>query len=204
MRSIRLAVNLTAVFRLKDQGTTGLRKLTRMMDTMNQSSRTVSEGVSKTQKSVSQLGSTATSASSKLGGFATQVSSLRVGTNGLSASLRGMQSSLVGIAGAYLGASAAAKAFDSTIGNAARYEQSEVAVKAIFNDDKKSNAYMKLVDKMAIDSPLLNSTDMLASSKSLVAMTKNVNDLGKAWSIIERLMVLDPTQGTDGAAFALK
>ncbi|MDD1504735.1 phage tail tape measure protein [Lysinibacillus sp. CNPSo 3705] len=181
-----------------------MRKLTRMMDTMNQSSRIVSEGVSKTKKSVSQLGSTATSASSKLGGFATQVSRLHVSSNGLSASLKGAQSTLVGLAGAYLTAQGAAKAFDATIGNAARYEQSEVAVKAIFNDDKKSNAYMKMVDKMAIDSPLLNSTDMLASSKSLVAMTKNVDDLGKAWSIIERLMVLDPTQGTDGAAFALK
>ncbi|MFJ8086845.1 hypothetical protein ACIQ7N_01325 [Lysinibacillus sp. NPDC095746] len=199
-----MAINLTAVFKMRDQGSAQMRKLTRMMDTMNQSSRIVSEGVSKTKKSVSQLGSSATSASSKLGEFATQVSRLHVSSNGLSASLKGAQSTLIGLAGAYLTAQGAAKAFDATIGNAARYEQSEVAVKAIFNDDKKSNAYMKLVDKMAIDSPLLNSTDMLASSKSLVAMTKNVDELGKAWSIIERLMVLDPTQGTEGATFALK
>ncbi|MGN7118711.1 phage tail protein [Lysinibacillus odysseyi] len=118
--------------------------------------------------------------------------------------LRGLGASLVSVAGLYAAAHGASKAFDATIGAAARYQQAEVTVKAIFNDDKASKAYLAMVDKMAIDSPLLNSGEMLKSSKGLVAMTKNVGELGKAWSIIERLMVLDPTQGTDGAAFALK
>lgn len=121
-----------------------------------------------------------------------------------SGALQGLGASLVSVAGLYAAAQGASKAFQATIGAAAQYEQSEVAVKAIFNDDKASKAYLAMVDKMAIDSPLLNSGEMLKSSKTLTAMTKNVGDLGKAWSIIERLMVLDPTQGTDGAAFALK
>jgi len=198
-----MAVNLTAIFKLKDNGTPGMRKLTQMMEKMNRTSRTVSGSIAKTQSVTTKLGGAASSASNRMGGFETRVSSLRVGANGLSASLRGMQSSLVGIAGAYLGAQGAAKAFSATIGAAANFEQSEVAVKAIFNDDKASSKYLKMIQKKAIDSPLLNSTEMLSSSKTLVAMTKNVDDLGKAWSIIERLMVLDPTQGTDGAAFAL-
>lgn len=121
-----------------------------------------------------------------------------------SSALRGLGASLVSVAGLYAAAHGASKAFQATIGAAAQYQQSEVAVKAIFNDDGASKAYLNMVDSMAIDSPLLNSGEMLKSSKTLVAMTKNVGDLGKAWSIIERLMVLDPTQGTDGAAFALK
>ena len=121
-----------------------------------------------------------------------------------SSALRGLGASLVSVAGLYAAAHGASKAFQATIGAAAQYQQSEVAVKAIFNDDGASKAYLNMVDSMAIDSPLLNSGEMLKSSKTLVAMTKNVKDLGKAWSIIERLMVLDPTQGTDGAAFALK
>lgn len=199
-----MAMNLTAIFKVRDEGSSKLRKLTETMNKMNRTSKMTSESMSRSQAAVSRLGNSTSSASSKLGGFATQVSSLRVGANGLSASLRGMQSSLVGIAGAYLGAQGAAKAFSATIGAAANFEQSEVAVKAIFNDDKASSKYLKMVQKKAIDSPLLNSTEMLSSSKTLVAMTKNVDELGKAWSIIERLMVLDPTQGTDGAAFALK
>lgn len=166
-----------------------MRKLTRMMEGMNRTSRTTSDSMSRAQSATNRLGSAVSSASNRMGGFAAQVSRLHVSSNGLSASFGGLQSTLVGLAGAYLTAQGAAKAFDATIGAAARYEQSEVAVKAIFNDTQKSDAYMKMVDKMAIDSPLLNSTDMLASSKSLVAMTKDVDELGKAWSIIERLMV---------------
>lgn len=199
-----MAVNLTAIFRVRDQGTSRLRQITQMMDRMNRTSRTTSESMARSQTAVNRLGGAVSNTSNRMSGFATRVSRLNVSSSGLSASLGGMQSTLIGLAGAYLSAQGAAKAFDATIGAAARYQQSEVAVKAIFNDDKSSKAYLKLVDKMAIDSPLLNSTEMLASSKGLVAMTKNVDELGKAWSIIEKLMVLDPTQGTDGAAFALK
>ncbi|MFJ7665326.1 phage tail tape measure protein [Lysinibacillus sp. NPDC097162] len=199
-----MAVNLTAVFRVRDQGTSRLRQITQMMNRMNQTSRTTSQSMTAAQTATNRLGNAVSTTSNRMGGFAARVSRLHVSSSGLSASLGGMQSTLIGLAGAYLTAQGAAKAFDATIGAAARYQQSEVAVKAIFNDDDKSDAYLKLVDKMAIDSPLLNSTEMLASSKGLVAMTKSVDELGKAWSIIEKLMVLDPTQGTDGAAFALK
>lgn len=238
-----MAVNLTAIFKVRDQGTAKLRQMTQAMQRMTNASKSASDGMSraqssarrasgafqdaagrwrkangqfvssaekasmgmaKTQAATNRLGGAVSSTSSRMNGFATSVSSLRVGSNGLSASLNGMQSALIGLAGAYLTAQGAAKAFDATIGAAARYEQSEVAVKAIFNDDKKSSAYMKMVDQKAIDSPLLNSTEMLSSSKGLVAMTKNVKELSDAWSIIEKLMVLDPTQGTEGAAFALK
>ena len=62
-------MNLTAVFKVKDQGTAMLRKLTQSMDSVNRSSRIVSESVSKTQKSVSQLGNTATSTGSQMDGL---------------------------------------------------------------------------------------------------------------------------------------
>ncbi|MGE7843879.1 phage tail protein [Lysinibacillus sp. NPDC093712] len=199
-----MAVNLTAIFRVRDQGTSRLRQIAQVMNRMNQTSRATSQNMTAAQTATNRLGNAVSTTSNRMGGFTARVSRLHVSSSGLSASLGGMQSTLIGLAGAYLTAQGAAKAFDATIGAAARYQQSEVAVKAIFNDDDKSDAYLKLVDKMAIDSPLLNSTEMLASSKGLVAMTKNVDELGKAWSIIEKLMVLDPTQGTDGAAFSLK
>lgn len=199
-----MAVNLTAVFRVRDQGTSRLRQITSMMDRMNRTSRTTSDSMSRAQSATNRFGGAVSSATGRMDGFSARVSRLHVGSNGLSASFGGLQSTLLGLASAYLTAQGAAKAFDMTIGAAARYEQAEVAVKAIFNDTKKSGAYLQMVDKMAIDSPLLNSGEMLKSSKALVAMTKDVGELGKAWSIIERLMVLDPTQGTDGAAFALK
>ena len=199
-----MAVNLTAIFKVRDQGTAKLRQLTQTMEKMNRASKTTSDSMSKAQSATNRLGGAVSSTSNRMGGFSAKISRLHVNSNGLSASFGGLQSTLVGLASAYLTAQGAAKAFDATIGAAARYQQSEVAVKAIFNDDDASRAYLQMVDKMAIDSPLLNSTEMLASSKGLVAMTKNIEDLGASWSIIEKLMVLDPTQGTDGAAFALK
>ena len=169
-------INLVASLSLKDNITQPLRQVTSQMNALT--------------RIAGSVGGSMTSLGSAIGRQANQ--------------LTGLKTQLAGVAGAYVGAQGAMKAFNSTIGAAARFEQQEVAVKAIFNDDEASAKYLEMVNKMALDSPLLNSTDMLNSSKGLVAMTKNVDDLGKAWSIIERLQVLDPTQGTDGAAFALK
>jgi len=206
-----MAIDLKAVFRVQDNGTSKLRRIMQQTDKLNKSTQQAATASDKYRDAQGRLRnamgrfvSESNRASSANKRFSTSLSGLRVGANGLSGSLSGLQSALFGIAGAYLSAQGAASAFNATIGAAARYEQSEVAIHAIFNDRNASNAYLDMVDKMAIDSPLLNSGEMLGSSKGLVAMTKNVSELADAWSIIERLMVLDPTQGTDGAAFALK
>ena len=115
----------------------------------------------------------------------------------------GLRSGLLGVAGAYLSVAAGVKAYSATLGAAMKHEASEVAIKAIFNDEGLSDSYLKMVDEMAIKSPLLNSKEMLASSKGIVAMTKDMDDLRGSWQIVEKLSVLDPSQGTDGAAFAL-
>jgi len=206
-----MAINLSAVFRVRDAGTAQLKrimqqtsKLTKTTQQATNATNTYRDANGRLRDAMGRFVAESNRASSANGRFATSLSGVHVGANGVSASLRGMQTALFGIVGAYVGAQGAAAAFNATIGAAAKYEQSEVAVNAIFNDKEASSAYLAMVDKMAIDSPLLSSGDMLSSSKGLVAMTKNVNDLGDAWGIIERLMVLDPTQGTDGAAFALK
>lgn len=206
-----MTIDLKAVFRVQDNGSAKLRKIAQQTDKLNKTTQQATKASDnyknaqgRLQGAMAKQTAVANKATNANKRFSTSLSGLRVGASGVGASLSGLQSALFGIAGAYLSAHGAAAAFNATIGAAAQYEQSEVAVKAIFNNSKKSDAYLAMVDKMAIDSPLLNSGEMLASSKSLVSMTKDVKQLGKAWSIIERLMVLDPTQGTDGAAFALK
>ncbi|WP_423471210.1 phage tail protein [Lysinibacillus agricola] len=171
---------------------------------MNSVSRTTSESMSRAQSATNKLGGAVSSASNRMGGFSTQVSRLHVSSNGLSASFGGMQSALVGLASAYLGAQGAAKAFQATIGAASTYEMSSVTIGALFDDAQKTKKYMQSVEKMALDSPILNSTEMYSSSKGLIAMTKDLDTLAKTWSIIERLQLLDPAQGTEGAAFAMK
>lgn len=199
-----MAVNLTAVFRVRDQGSSKLRQLTQTMEKMNRTSKLTSESVSRSQSAVSKLGSATSSASNKLGGFATRVTSLRVGAKGLSASLRGMQGALVGIAGAYVGANGMAKLFNATIGEAAKFEQSKAVITAAFQDDNATKQYMKMVDKIAIDSPLLNSGDMFGSSKGLLTLSKSMPELENAWSIVERLIASDPTKSIDDAVRGLR
>lgn len=199
-----MAVNLTAVFRVRDQGTSRLRQITSMMDRMNRTSRTTSDSMSRAQSATNRFGGAVSSATGRMDGFSARVSRLHVGSNGLSASFGGLQSTLLGLASAYLGAQGAAKAFNSTILAAANYEMSSVTIGALLNDAQKTHKYMQMVEKMAIDSPVLNSTEMYSSSKGILAMTKDLDVLEKTWSIIERLQLLDPAQGTEGAAFAMK
>ncbi|MFW7187542.1 phage tail protein [Lysinibacillus sp. BNK-21] len=199
-----MAVNLTAIFRVRDQGTSRLRRITQMMDRMNRTSRATGESVSRSQTAVNRFGSAVSSTSNRMNGFSASISRIHVGSNGLSASFGGLQSTLIGLASAYLGAQGAAKAFNSTILAAANYEMSSVTIGALFDDAAKTKKYMQSVEKMALDSPILNSTEMYSSSKGLIAMTKDLDTLAKTWSIIERLQLLDPAQGTEGASFAMK
>lgn len=199
-----MAVNLTAIFRVRDQGTSRLRRITQMMNRMNRTSRATGESVSRSQTAVNRFGSAVSSTSNRMNGFSASISRIHVGSNGLSASFGGLQSTLIGLASAYLGAQGAAKAFNSTILAAANYEMSSVTIGALFDDAAKTKKYMQSVEKMALDSPILNSTEMYSSSKGLIAMTKDLDTLAKTWSIIERLQLLDPAQGTEGASFAMK
>lgn len=206
-----MAIDLTAVFRVQDRGSSVLQRITRTTRQATQATQqatrasdTYRDANGRLRNSLGHFVSEGNRANTMMGRFRTGLSGLSFGAGNLRGTFGSLQTSIMGLAGAYLTAHGAASLLNSTIGAAARFEQSEVAIHAIFNDKEASSKYVDMVEKMAIDSPLLNSGEMFAASKSLVAMTKNVEELGDAWSIIERLMVLDPTQGTDGAAFALK
>jgi len=198
-----VAVNLTAIFKMKDEGSSKMRKITQMMDQMNRTSKATGDGMTRAQSATTRLGGAVSSTSSRMGGFATQVSRLHVSSSGLSASLGGMQSALVGIAGAYVGAQGAAKAFEATIGAAARFEQSSMALEGMIGDKKATKDYLNMVDKLAQASPVLNSTDMLDNSKAFVGMSKNVDELKQVWSLVERAQALSGVD-TKQAAFSVK
>ena len=206
-----MAVNLTAIFRVRDQGTARLRRITQMMNRMTQTSHTAAQGMNhyrdangRLHDSLGRFVAETNRANTSTGLFATRVNGLRVGTNGLSASIGGMQSALIGLAGAYLGANGAAKLLNATIGEAAKFEQSKAIIQAAFQDDNATKQYMKMVDKMAIDSPLLNSGDMFAGSKGLLTLTKDMKQLGTAWKLVERLIASDPTKSIDDAIRGLR
>lgn len=113
-------MNLTAVFRIRDQGSSRLRRITQMMDRMNRTTRSATQSSNlyrdangRLHDSMGRFVSETSRATNATGSLATRLNSLRVGTNGLSASLGGTQTAILGIASAFLTASGLASGFSN-------------------------------------------------------------------------------------------
>lgn len=119
-------------------------------------------------------------------------------------SIGGVTSAVFGLAGAYASVQGAKKALESTIGEAAVFEQSTVMISAMLNDKELGKEYIKMVDKFAVDSPIMDSQSMLRNSKSFITQSKDLDQLEQMWSLTERLAAIDPYQGVEGAVFALR
>ncbi|MBM7663568.1 phage-related protein [Solibacillus kalamii] len=199
-----MAIDLKAVFRVQDNGTSKLRKIMQQTDKLSRSTQQVTRASDNYRSAQSRLGSVMDRTTNANKRFSTSLSGVRVGASGASASLSGMQSALLGVVGAYLSFHGAKSAFDATIGSAAQYEQSSTIISAMMNDADKYQKYLKMIDDIAIDSPLLNSSDMTAGSKGLLTMTNDLSQLQKAWNTIEKLNAVNPLQGVEGAVYSLK
>jgi hypothetical protein len=138
------------------------------------------------------------------GGFTNTARRVSRSISSLTSGVGSLTNSFLGLSAAIGGAVTAKKIFDETILAAAKYEQSTITISAILNDKELGKQYMDLVDRFAVDSPILNSQEMLANSKSFLTMIKDIDQLEKAWSIAERMAAIDPMQGTEGAVFALR
>lgn len=178
-----MAIDLKAVFEVQDRGSAKLRRIMHQMDDMNKSSNKLTRAVAGSQRGMDKFNrSVGASNMSKL-----------------TSSISGTTKAVVGLVGAYTSVQGAKSLFESTIGQAMKFEQSEAIIKATFQDDGATKKYMNMVDKIAIDSPLLNSTDMFAGSKGMLTMTTDMSQLEKAWGIVERLIASDPTKNIDDA-----
>lgn len=119
-------------------------------------------------------------------------------------SFSNVKNAVVGLAASIGTAVGAAKLLDATIGEAMRYEQSEVLVTAIFDDKQASSQYQAMIKQMAEASPILDTSNMMSGSKALLGVTKDLPTLEKAWKIAEKLSIMDPAQGLEGAVYAMK
>lgn len=83
-------------------------------------------------------------------------------------------------------------------------ELSTVTIGSMLRNEKMTERYMNFMKNLAQDSPVLDYGQMMDNSKYIIAQTKDIEQLEKSWRVIEKLQTLDPAQGTEGAAFALK
>lgn len=109
-----------------------------------------------------------------------------------------------GLVAALGGAVGAASLLNATIGEAMRYEGQEILITALFNDEKLSKDYTAMMQRVAEESPVLNSGDMMQASSGLVGLTKDMGELEKAWKVVEKMKIINPLQNESDSLIALK
>lgn len=109
-----------------------------------------------------------------------------------------------GLAAAIGGAIGAAGLLNATIGEAMRYEGQEILITALFNDEKLSKDYTAMMQRVAEESPVLNSGDMMQASSGLVGLSKDMGELEKAWKVVEKMKIINPMEDENGSLIALK
>ena len=178
-----MAIDLKAVFSVQDRGSAKLRKIAQQMENLDKASKKSSNG---------------------MGNFGSKIGGIVGGASKLVSALNPMALAFSAVGAAAAASYASVKVFNATVAEAMKMEQSQVMISAMFDDKKLSDSYMKMMDRVAIDSPLLDSQAMYSNSKSFVAVSKDVKQLEKMWSLTERLVASDPAQGLEGAVFALR
>jgi hypothetical protein len=193
-----MAFNLQAILRLNgSQFTNALRNIARQTQQTNQQTQLFTDSQGRLRDSLGRFARSSSGVSRTMGTLG------RAFTSPIRA-IGSLVGSLNGLIGVYAAAASAKKVFEETIGEAAKYEQSSVIIKAMLNDEKLGQDYMKLVDKFAVDSPIMDSQAMLANSKSFLTQSKDMKQLEKMWSLAERMAAIDPMQGVEGSVFALR
>jgi hypothetical protein len=192
-----MALDLKAVIRLEDKFSAPMRRIQRVMERTKRITEQMNRATNLFSNSQARLASESRRASFSIKQLGSE---MKVAKEGIS----GLAGKFTGLAAAIGGAYAAQKLFNATIGQAARYERSQGLITAMMGDVKKAKQFMEEIEKMAINSPLLNSQDMMAAASAFLPMTKDLNRLKKLYDLSERLYVLNDQQGMEGASFALR
>ena len=185
-----MAYDLTAVLTLRDNMSRGLRNVNNSLRNAQRTANTFRDSNGRLRDSMGRFARSTHGASGSLSGFNSSAGSAIKTVGALSAGV-------LTAAGAY-------KTLQATVGAAMKMEQSQVVIDAMFDDKKLSKQYQDMMNSFAIKSPVLNTQDMYANSKSFISQSKDVKQLEKMWNLTERLVAVDPAQGVEGAVLAMK
>ncbi|RUL51101.1 hypothetical protein [Lysinibacillus antri] len=183
-------IDLVARLRMKDDFSSPMQKAIKKME--------------QASKSAEKLEKASKKSASSFNGFGGGVKSLAGGLTSVVSKLNPVAMGIAAVGAAAASAYASVKVFNATVGEAMKMQQSQVMIGAMFDNEKLSKEYMKMMDSLAINSPLLDSQTMYGNSKSFVALSKDSKELSKMWKLTEKLVASDPSQGVEGAVFALR
>ncbi|CAM3640692.1 hypothetical protein [Mesobacillus zeae] len=185
-----MAFDLRAILRLDDKFSDPMRKITRQTARTEKAMDTLARSTTKAETSANRAGRSF----DKMGG----------GIGSVTKGLGMLTGALAGVAAGYAAVEGAKKVFEATVLEAAKFEQSNVIIGAMFDDKKLAKQYTDMVDRLSVQSPILDSQTVYGNSKSFITLSKNTKELEKMWKITERLAAIDPGQGIEGAVFSLR
>lgn len=172
-----------------------MRNVERATERANRAAGLFRDNQGRLRNSLGQYAASANSASHANNRFGSSLSGVGRALTSPIRAVGSLTSGLGGLISAYAAVAAGQKAFNATILESAKYEQSSVMISAMLNDKKLGQDYMKLVDSFSINSPIMDSQSMLSNSKSFLTASKDMKQLEKMWSLAERMAAIDPYQG---------
>jgi dsDNA-binding SOS-regulon protein len=199
-----VAFDLIARLKIIDEATAPLRRFLGVTNQVESAFNQASRSATRAQGAMRSYENTVSNIRNRMNDFRNSVNSARNSMNSFKGNVDSGVGSLKALAGGIMAAVGAQKLLNATIGEAAKFEQSKVLIDAMFNDKKAADSYTKMVQRVAVQSPVLNSQDMFANSKSFISLSKNTKTLEQAWKVVEKLNVMDPAQGVEGAVLAVR
>lgn len=199
-----MSFNLNAVLRL--DGSSYIRNMNRVQRATEQANRAAGlwrDNQNRLRDSMGRYAANVNSATNASNRFGSSLRNSLSGIGRMRGGLGGLTTGLLGVAGAFAAVNAGAKILDKTVGEAMKYEMSSVTVDAMFNSKKIGQQFRDMVEKIAIESPILESQQLLLSSRGFITKSKDLKTLEKMVKITEKLAAYDPIQGTSGASFSL-
>lgn len=177
-----MAVTLAAVFTLDDKFSMKIKKIIQSQNEYEKAAKKSEDATERFNKKLGESGTSAGHASS------------------------GMDSMIGKIAKLVSVATLAKKALDlmfSAVNTAALQETQETTFQALLHNDAAGTALYQWIAAYDKTSQL-NREDIAKGVTSLLPMTRDMDQIKQFVKMMERLYAKDPSQGSDGAAFALK
>ena len=195
---------LSKVNRTSEHATKVNAGMSKSLSNADRSARGFIDSQGRLRESFGRYTKSAGRAGGATGGFNGNIIGLTRSVKGAVGGIFSLQNALIGLGTVYAGVRIGKGIFDSTIGQAMNYEINAATIDAMFDSEVKGKQFRDMVERIAIESPVLESGEMMNSAKGFISQTDDLEDLEKMIRLVEKLVSYDPIQGTEGASFALR
>ncbi len=178
-----MANTLEAIFRLTDQYTTTMNKILKSSDDYEKQQQAARKVTGQFNKDLSATRTAAMPAADGINTITKRVTGL--------------------VSAAYLGKKALDVMF-SAIKTGAEKQVQLNTFQSLLNSDEAGQALYNYTNLYGKQKSVLGSLGIANATKSFLPFTQNINQLTKLYQLTERLYARDPTQGSEGAVFAMK